>query len=850
MILLRLISWQYVRKHLLRSVLTTTGIVLGVTVFVAMHTANQSVMRAFNDTVNRIAGKTQLQVTAGDTGFGEEVLEKIQSARGVRVAVPAIEVAVDSGLKGEGNLLILGVDMTGDRSLRNYDLESAEEDVIDDPLVFLAQPDSLIVTRDFAARTGLRIGSRLPMITMEGERQFTVRGILRPGGLSAAFGGNLAIMDIYAAQKVFGRGRTFDRIDLAIKDGFTLEQVQAELRALLGAGFDVEPPSGRGKHFESLLRIYATGMKLSSVFALFIGLFIIYNAFAIAVMQRRTEIGVLRALGATRRQIRALFLAESAVAGMLGSAVGVLFGLLAARSLTVQTSVLFSSVFDVAQRAEEIWIEPALLIVAMAIGIFTSMVAAWIPARNAARVDPVQALQKGKYQVLSAGENRVRRILALLIGAVSVTCLVIAREGRYFYTGYILMIIAALLLTPSLSLWLSKALRPPLKWIRPVEGALAADSLIQAPRRTSGTVAALMLSLSMCIALGGVARASYISIRQWLDSTFNPELFALTSQSLVSRSFHFPGSMTAELQQIEGLAEAQPVRSARIRFQNEPVELIVLPMMPVAARGRGRKVMAGDYDEMHRLAAEGKGVIISDNLAESHHLALGQQIEIESPSGTVRVAVAGILRDYSDQIGTIFLDRSVYLSRWKDDTVDVFRIYLKPGVSPEDARRRILERFAHQRLFVLMNHEVKDYILRVTDQWFGMTYAQIAIAVLVAVLGIVNTLTVSIADRRRELGVMRAVGGLAMQIRRTIWMEAMTIGAIGLLLGMIFGAVNLFYQLEFVRRDFGGLRLDYEFPIGMAVLLVPVILAVSFGSALLPANAAVRSSLVEALEYE
>ena len=216
----------------------------------------------------------------------------------------------------------------------------------------------------------------------------------------------------------------------------------------------------------------------------------------------------------------------------------------------------------------------------------------------------------------------------------------------------------------------------------------------------------------------------------------------------------------------------------------------------------------------------------------------------------MRVAVAGILRDYSDQIGTIFLDRSVYLSRWKDDTVDVFRIYVKPGVSPEDARRRILERFAHQRLFVLMNHEVKDYILRVTDQWFGMTYAQIAIAVLVAVLGIVNTLTVSIADRRRELGVMRAVGGLAMQIRRTIWMEAMTIGAIGLLLGMIFGAVNLFYQLEFVRRDFGGLRLDYEFPVGMAALLVPVILAVSFGSALLPANAAVRSSLVEALEYE
>src|SRR3954468_10851635 len=147
MILLRLISWPYFRKHVLRTALTTAGIVLGVAVFVGMHTANSSVLLAFSRTVDRIAGKTELQVTAGEAGFPEEILETVQAASTVRVAVPVIEAVVESNLPGEGNLLVLGVDMTGDRSLRDYDLDSGDQTEIDDPLVFLAQPDSIILAK-------------------------------------------------------------------------------------------------------------------------------------------------------------------------------------------------------------------------------------------------------------------------------------------------------------------------------------------------------------------------------------------------------------------------------------------------------------------------------------------------------------------------------------------------------------------------------------------------------------------------------------------------------------------------------------------------------------------------------
>src|SRR2546426_11135541 len=525
MILLRLISWPYFRRHVLRTMLTVAGIVLGVAVFVGMHTANQSVLFAFSRTVDRIAGKTELQVTAGETGFDEDVLEKVQAASTVRVAVPVIEAVVDTKIAGEGSLLVLGVDMTGDRSLRDYDLDSGDEAVIDDPLVFLAQPDSIILTRDFAEKNGLATLSQVPLGTVEGEKRFTVRGIMKSSGLTSAFGGNLAIMDIYAAQRMFGRGRKFDRIDLAVKPGRTIGECEHELQALLGPGFQVEPPSGRGRQFEAMLAAYSMMVNISSLFALFIGMFIIYNSFAIAVTERRSEIGILRALGATRTQIRWLFLGESAVTGLIGSLGGLLFGILIAHGIAASIGSLINDVYGVAQRADELATSPALLAVALGIGIATSIVAALIPARNAARVDPVQALQKGKYQVLSAGESRLRVVLAVLLGAVSIVCLLVpsggeglvpggvenaARSSRtIFYTGYFLMVVVALLLSPLLSLALARALRPVLKWLRPVEGALAAHSLIQAPRRTSASVAALMLSLALVVAFAGVARASY-----------------------------------------------------------------------------------------------------------------------------------------------------------------------------------------------------------------------------------------------------------------------------------------------------------------------------------------------------
>ena len=400
------------------------------------------------------------------------------------------------------------------------------------------------------------------------------------------------------------------------------------------------------------------------------------------------------------------------------------------------------------------------------------------------------------------------------------------------------------------SLAMARAIRPLLKWMRPVEGALAADSLIQAPRRTSASVAALMLSLALVVAFAGMARASYTSIIDWMNTALNPDLFVLPSQDIVTRTIWFPPTMATELAEIPGVARVQIVRDVRIVFRRTPVMVIAIEIASVQQTAR-RKPVEGDPDEMYRLTAAGRGLMVSDNLAQLQHLRLGEVVEVPAPLGVIRLPIVGVVIDYSDQQGTILMDRSLFQRYWHDDSVNVFRVYLTPGAQVPDVKQRILGQYAGQRrVFVLTNGELKRYILRVTDQWFSLTSVQIAVAVLVAILGIVNTLTVSITDRRRELGVLRVTGGLHGQIRRTIWLEALSIGAIGLALGFALGAINLYYILQIVHRDIAGMRLEYEFPVSVVAALVPTILGAAFIAAIWPAESAVRGSLVEALEYE
>ena len=230
-----LITFKQWRAHRLRVALTTLGIALGVAVFFAIRTGNATLLDSLRATVEKLAGKATLQITAGESGFSEKVLDTVRATPGVQLAEPVIETMAQTAFADEGTLLILGVDTAGDQQLRDYQFDRTQTR-ISDPLVFLAQPDSILLSRSFADRHGLKVGDKIPLFASDGRKEFTVQGTFKPVGVGEVFGGNVAVMDVYSAQVVFHRGRKFDRIDLMNAPNVPVEIVQQRLRAAASAG--------------------------------------------------------------------------------------------------------------------------------------------------------------------------------------------------------------------------------------------------------------------------------------------------------------------------------------------------------------------------------------------------------------------------------------------------------------------------------------------------------------------------------------------------------------------------------------------------------------------------------------
>jgi len=280
-----LITFKQWRAHRLRVALTTLGIALGVAVFFAIRTGNATLLDSLRATVEKLAGKATLQISAGESGFSEKVLDTVRATPGVQLAEPVIETMVQTSFADEGTLLVLGVDTTGDQQLRDYQFDRTQTQIAD-PLIFLAQPNSILLSRVFADRHGLKVGDKMTLFASDGKKEFTVQGTFKPVGVGEVFGGNVAVMDVYSNQVVFHRGRKFDRIDLMNAANVPVEVVQQRLRAQLPPGVEVDRPEVRGQALENAVTAMRIGILITSFVALLVGVYIIFNSFTIAVNQR------------------------------------------------------------------------------------------------------------------------------------------------------------------------------------------------------------------------------------------------------------------------------------------------------------------------------------------------------------------------------------------------------------------------------------------------------------------------------------------------------------------------------------------------------------------------------------
>ncbi len=846
------ISLEQWWNHRLRLLLTTMGIALGVAVFFAIRTANVTLLDSLRLTVEKVAGKATLQITAGETGFPEEILETVRSTPGVKVAEPIIEVIARTAFAEEGNLLILGVDTTGDQQLRDYQFDKSKIE-ISDPLVFLAQPNSIVLSRAFADRHSLKIGDTFPLYTSLGRKDFTVQGIFKPIGIGEVFGGNIAIMDVYSAQVVFNRGRNFDRIDLMNSPDVPVEAVQQNLHARLPAGLEIVPPQSRGQDLESAVTAMRVGLTITSFTALLVGIYIIFNSFTIAINQRWKEIGILRAVGVERRNINLMFLCEAFLMGVIGSAIGIAAGYyLAAIGVRVMANMA-SAVYGLMSTSTPVVFSVKYAITSVILGVAASVFGAWFPARAASRLDPTMALHniEARNREAVLGWRRVTVGLVLTLSSLALMIWTPSTVGATFQFSYaILMLIGLTTLLPKLIEILAHVLRPIMDWLGGAEGSLAVDAMIQCPRRSSATVGALMVGLMFVFSTAAYIQSYRHMVDRWMKQSLNADIFVATSTTMRSTTYHFSEELGQQIAKVDGVKRLENVRFTSVPYSGDSAALIAIEMDGFMARAIDAVEGENSKTLLEKLP-KGEGVLVSRNFATRWKTHVGDALTLNTPNGVLQRPILGILDDYRSEKGTIFLDRALYKQYWHDNAVDFFFVTLNPGIDPVVAKRQIQNLTSNTvHAFVYTQVEFKKWVYGLVDQFFVLNYMQLVIAVIVSVLGIVNTLMISIFERKREIGIIRAIGGLRIQIRKLILLEAVAISIVGVALGALAGMLSTEFNAHTVSMVLVGYSVPFFIPWTVILISFPLVIVVSLLAGWWPAQHAVANPIIEAIGYE
>jgi len=837
------------RRHKLRLALATSGIALGVAVFFAIQTTNTTVVDSLHSTIEKLAGKATLQISAGDSGFSVDHLKTIRETPGVALSEPVTESIVTTSNE---KLLILGLDTSSELKIYS-DMFDEGGLVVKNPLAFSSRSDSIALSHKFADRSGLKDGSKITVQTQEGPREFTVRALFRSVGAGEVFDGNVAVMDIYAAQEMFNRMGRIDRIDMMNAPDTAIDDLQKRLSEKLPAGIQVTRPELRGQSLENSVSTMHFGLTILSFLAFIICGFLIFNSFSMSLNQRRKEIGILRSIGVTRTGVQLMFLAEAAVMGVIGSAVGVVGGFYLAKAAMSVVLKISATMYGFNASPKELEFNFAFAAEAFVVGVIASLIAAWVPSRAAARLDPVAAMHNFEVQ----GKPEAIGVLRLLagIGMIAAGLLLTSADtpevGQKVQLSYSFIIqFGVILLLPKLIEYGAMILRPVMHLFFGAEGLIAVETMARAPRRTASTVGALMVGLAFVFSCGAFIASQKAALNNSIDKALSSDVLVSASEQLQSSSYHFSKAVTDQVLALPGIENADAFRITSVEFRGAKVAVLGHNMNAYFAISPDL-LDVGDAKTARDAASQGEGILISNNLGVRFGLKMGDRVKIDAPGGSFELPVVGMLNYYRSEVGTIFIDRSVYQKYWGDTDSDNIFIDLKSGTDPQAFKQSVLAVVSgSQDAFVYTHDEYKAYVGRLIDQFFTLMYLQMFVAILVAALGLINTMIISVDERRRELGVFRAIGGLRRQVLKMVLLEAVAISIIGLLTGAITGAMVAYFIVHTAAKVVAGFTIELVFPYTLVAAALPLVIIVAVAAAFFPAFKAARLRVVDAISYE
>jgi putative ABC transport system permease protein len=853
----------YVARHRLRTVVTVFGVALGVAAMTALKLAYEPISQSYRLAVKRLAGRSSIAISNGEVGIPEDLLDLARQVPGVDVASASVRGFVRVvGRPGE-RFYVLGVDMLDDQRVRDYGTESQPEASpppapsgggsstasqpprkpleIEDPLVFLAKADSVALAPDFLRATGLKVGDTVEVQGTSGKATLRVRGTLdATRGPGSLYGGRLALMDIFAAEKLFHLDHRFTQIDIVVKPGASIAKVAEALEQVARGRGVVEAAEASFEAVKSLLAIEQSNTTFEALGAMTVGLYLIFNTMLIAVGQRRREIGVLRALGMRRVDVVRLVMAEAAGLGALGCALGVPLGV----GLTRVLSMPF--VFRMAETRipaspPALTLHVSTILAAVAVGMAGALVASLIPAYEAVKIHPLEALRPYAQSAETGGlmeESRRYRWAAAVGVAVAVATFFLWLDARQLIGEYRAALIAMAgflfgfsLVIPLLTRELARAVDPVIKRAGSVLAAMANRGLLSHMGRMAITTTVFVMCFSFVTEVGAAYSTLQRTFDRWFDSLFADADLVISAgaTALHPNLAALPGALVDAIAKLPGVKQVSAVRIAKVNYGGHLADMMAVDITP-----QGLDLVSGDPVMIAAEMRGAKGVAIDERLAYNFGLRVGNVLRLASPRGEVRLPVIATVHHSENfrDIGAILLDRRIYRAIWGDDTVDLIEPKLSPGADPETVMNMIRARWGDEYgLFIATVGRFKAQTRQEVERDLAEVPPILAIALAIAVMAVVSSLLAAVLDRIRELGILRAVGATCRQLTALIVLEAAIIGFFGGLLAASVGAAFAYYQFAILSRSLSGVTLAYHQPFR-------VIVFASLGALLLPALAA------------
>jgi putative ABC transport system permease protein len=847
------IGFNHIKRHGLQSVLLVLGVAIGVAVIVSVDLANRSASQSFQLSTESLTGRATHRIVRGTSGLDENLYYQLKVKLGVEKIAPVIQDYVTVVQLNRRPMQLVGLDPFAEPPFRNYVAKLDDTASLPNLTALLTEQSSVIISQDVASSAGLGSGSTL---TLEyGSRSIQVRivGLLKPADdLSRLALDGMIITDISTAQEVLNRIGSLSHIDLILDTNTPFGRAEFDrIEQILPQDTHLEPPGMRNRSIQEINSAFRLNLLALSLLAILVGGFLIYNTVTFSVLQRRPILGILRALGVTRREIFGMIMFEALVLGAIGASLGLGLGIILGKGVVQLTAQTMNDLYFTLT-VNNFAISPESLIKGFFIGISTSIIAAIMPAWEATRVPPAGVLLRSEL------ESRISRSIpwvslgGLILGGLGMVLLALPdRRLEIGFAAVFSMLFGAALLVPIITSFLMRLVELLPEKITGVIGRMAPRSIIRLQSRTGVAIAALMIAVSVIVSVDIMIGSFRSTVVGWLDDTLTADIFVTAPSTNLSSNEGLDPSISKEIAQLPGINRVATVRRTQIDTRNYGPTILVAVTRDIAEDRRFLWTEGSKYNVWQRLQ---KGeILISEPFSYRNRIPKkpGTAIELQTDKGPRRFEVAGVYYDYTSEKGVVLMSDAVYRKFWNDNQVSSVAVYVSRDQNVDSIIQQLQEGFAgRHNLKIQSNRSLRLSALRVFDRTFRITTALRFLVGIVAIIGVFSTLISLQLERTHEIGVLRATGMTVSQIWRMILLEA---GLIGLTAGLIALPVGVLLALALVYvinlRSFGWtlefvLRPEYL----LEALLIAVFAAILAG--IYPALRFGRTQVASALRME